>query len=61
MMGRGKENSGHPHPYPLPSREREMWCDFEHSNFEFVSDFDIRISDLNLRRSYGSKLLSIGL
>jgi hypothetical protein len=24
---------------------------FEHSNFEFVSDFDIRISDLSPERS----------
>jgi hypothetical protein len=40
----------HPHPNHLPSREREIFCGFEHSDFEFVSSFDIRNSDFQNRR-----------
>jgi hypothetical protein len=44
--GEGELNSVHPHPNPLPSREREIFRDFGHWDFEFVSGFEIRISDL---------------
>jgi hypothetical protein len=32
--------------HPLPSRERVIFSDFANLNLGFVSDFEIRISDL---------------
>jgi len=32
--GEGKRELYSPSPYPLLSRKKEIWCGFEHSNFE---------------------------